>query len=225
MLRGATRSCVPTHMEDLLILPLHDVNSTLQLGDGPVPLCKCFGGSLLGVLALLQHGGCRMLGTKAGDTECVVMEGAAQPPPQGLGWCGITASPLQSVFEAQGCTGSRIKLCLQLLLGRQHRVNISCFPLLPQCIPSCPGVNKPIPIPLVTDARAIPSCSCRLFTFASKRWLCDAVCFCSSWYCRVISGSQGEDKKTNGGNRRDKQAVPVLETQNLWPGRAAASGN
>lgn len=71
MLRGATCSRVPTHVEDLLVLPLHGVHSALQLGDGPVPLCKCFGGSLLGMLALLQPGGCGVLGTKAGDTECV----------------------------------------------------------------------------------------------------------------------------------------------------------
>lgn len=68
MLKGATRSRVPAHVEDLLILPLHDVHSALQLGDGPVPLCKCFGGSLLGVLGFLQPGGCGVLWTKAGDT-------------------------------------------------------------------------------------------------------------------------------------------------------------
>lgn len=120
MLRGATHSHVPAHVEDLLILPLHDVHSALQLGDGPVPLCKCFGGSLLSVLAFLQPGGCGVLWTK-GRGHCVGMEGAAQPPSQGLGWGGVTASPLLSVSQAQGCTGTRVKLCLQLLLGRQHR--------------------------------------------------------------------------------------------------------
>lgn len=46
---------------------------------------------------------------------------------------------------------------------------------------------------------AVPSCSRRLFTSASRRWLWAAACLCSSWCCRLISGSRGEEKGTIGG--------------------------
>lgn len=102
--------------------------------------------------------------------------------------------------QAQGCAGSRVRLCFQLLLCR---ANGSHLPFLPpeMCFAALER-TRPHPSSKGWVSGALPSSSCRLFTFASRRWLWAAACLCSSWCCRLISGSQGEEKGTIGGTGR-----------------------
>ena len=63
-----------THMEVLLILPFHGIKPALQLGNGPVPLCYCLDGSLLGLRALPEPSGCRVWGQRQGTLSTWAQE-------------------------------------------------------------------------------------------------------------------------------------------------------